>query len=315
MADHLNSGFDRLSAMSRRWRTVRLEHLGELPVLHIRRGKHECWVSLQGAQVLGALLDGKPAVWANPAAEFKAGQAIRSGIPLCWPWFGDLNRNPQAVRGQYSLPQPAHGFARTLPFALTDVVEHAHVTEVEFSLRHRIGNQSLMLAVQVRLGNMLEVTLSTYNGSEAPFALSTALHTYLPVTDIEQARIHGLGDRKAWDACRDWQPGTLDDPLVIRAETDWVCPNAPETVTLIDPQGESAIKVNIRADLNGEPRPHALVIWNPWTDKARRLGQFRDEDYRHMLCLEAALAAENCVTLGPGEQLNLTTAIENLIYT
>ncbi|RMF17523.1 MAG: D-hexose-6-phosphate mutarotase [Gammaproteobacteria bacterium] len=308
-------GYTQLQQGSRRWKTLRLEHLGDIPVLHLTRPQGECWISLQGAQVLGATLGGRPLVWANPAAEYQAGQAIRSGIPICWPWFGDLNRNPDIIRQQYPEAGPAHGFARTLPFALTDVVETSQATELEFSLRHRAGNVSLLVAVQVRFGSVLEVTVSTYNGGQAEFALTTALHTYLPVADIRRAQVSGLGGRRALDTCRGWTEGHLEDPLRIDRETDWICTHAPEHVTLVDPAGANAIRVGIRADLEGQPIPHSLVVWNPWEDKARRLSQFRDEDYRHMLCLEAALAADNSAILTPGQQLNLTTTLENLVYT
>ncbi|MDP0995854.1 hypothetical protein Q6250_31485, partial [Klebsiella pneumoniae] len=40
---------------------------------------------------------------------------IRTGVPVCWPWFGVFDRNPQSVKAMRQSEQPAgaHGFVRT----------------------------------------------------------------------------------------------------------------------------------------------------------------------------------------------------------
>lgn len=48
------------------------------------------------------------------------------------------------------------------------------------------------------------------------------------------------------------------------------------------------------------PFPRA-VVWNPWDKKAKAMTDFGDEEYKHMLCVEAA-AAEKPITLKPGEE-------------
>ena len=42
-------------------------------------------------------------------------------------------------------------------------------------------------------------------------------------------------------------------------------------------------------------------VWNPWDKKAKAMSDFGDEEYKHMLCVEAA-AVENPITLKPGEE-------------
>lgn len=43
------------------------------------------------------------------------------------------------------------------------------------------------------------------------------------------------------------------------------------------------------------------VVWNPWDKKAKAMVDFGDDEYKHMLCVEAA-AIEKPITLKPGEE-------------
>ncbi|KAF9616234.1 hypothetical protein IFM89_029010 [Coptis chinensis] len=43
------------------------------------------------------------------------------------------------------------------------------------------------------------------------------------------------------------------------------------------------------------------VVWNPWDKKAKAMVDFGDDEYKHMLCVEAA-AVEKPITLKPGEE-------------
>ncbi|KHN22681.1 Putative glucose-6-phosphate 1-epimerase [Glycine soja] len=43
------------------------------------------------------------------------------------------------------------------------------------------------------------------------------------------------------------------------------------------------------------------VVWNPWDKKAKAMSDFGDDEYKYMLCVEAA-AIEKPITLKPGEE-------------
>ncbi|MBL4607202.1 MAG: D-hexose-6-phosphate mutarotase, partial [Pseudomonadales bacterium] len=73
--------------------------VGDLPALHINNHLAKAVVLLQGAQVIQYQPHGgEPILWENPNARYQRGKAVREGIPICWPWFGDLDRNPEAVQ-------------------------------------------------------------------------------------------------------------------------------------------------------------------------------------------------------------------------
>lgn len=45
----------------------------------------------------------------------------------------------------------------------------------------------------------------------------------------------------------------------------------------------------------------SAVVWNPWDKKAKAIPDFGDDDYKHMLCVEAA-CVEKPIVLKPGEE-------------
>jgi glucose-6-phosphate 1-epimerase len=46
----------------------------------------------------------------------------------------------------------------------------------------------------------------------------------------------------------------------------------------------------------------STVIWNPWIEKAERLGDFEPGGHQGMVCVETANAADDTVSLGPGQE-------------
>lgn len=44
-----------------------------------------------------------------------------------------------------------------------------------------------------------------------------------------------------------------------------------------------------------------VVVWNPWDKKAKSISDLGDDEYKNMLCVQAA-CVENPITLKPGEE-------------
>jgi len=112
--------------------SIQLLQRGELPLLHIENAYASAVIALQGAQILAYTPAGEPPLlWLSEQAEFKRGQSLRGGIPVCSPWFGDPVRNPDALQKMLiELPTagkniPAHGFVRTLDWQIHSIADNA----------------------------------------------------------------------------------------------------------------------------------------------------------------------------------------------
>ena len=54
---------------------------------------------------------------------------------------------------------------------------------------------------------------------------------------------------------------------------------------------------------------YATVVWNPWIAKAAAMPDFGDEEYREMICIEAANAGSDVRELVPGVSHTLAQKI------
>src|SRR5262249_28541598 len=128
-------------------------------------------ILLQGAQLIAfAPRDAKPLIWNSPLASFKKGASSRGGIPVCWPWFGDAARNPDAVRTQLSgAGLPAHGFVRGLDWQPESIATDGDgVTELVLSLKvdadlHASWPYAANLVVTHRVGKTLTTSFTIEN--------------------------------------------------------------------------------------------------------------------------------------------------------
>jgi D-hexose-6-phosphate mutarotase len=160
--------------------------------------------------------------------------------------------------------EPAHGFVRTAAWDLVDRTDDDGVVV----LTHRITNDTATsphwphpysLDLVTRLGDSLELTLTTTNTGDAPFDLEEALHTYLVVGDVRQVTLHGLDGRSFFDKVTGTER-VQEGPLGFAGETDSVF-RTSEPVTLDDPVLGRRLVVSTDGSAN-------LVVWNPWSEKA-----------------------------------------------
>jgi glucose-6-phosphate 1-epimerase len=253
----------------------------------------------------------EPLIWLSDQAAFESGQAVRGGVPVCWPWFGDLARNPAQVQALHTGGRfPAHGLVRNLDWlvrgmTITEADERSGEKEsvqLEFSLpptdaspplRHLPAGLELRLSIH--LGERLQMTLSTRNGSDQTVALTQALHTYFAVGDIHQASIDGLEDRPYIETLEGWSPRRQKGRLHITGETDRIYHDLSGPLVIRDSKWGRRICIEASGS-------SSAVVWNPWVSKARRLSQFADDAWQHMLCIETANVMDDMVTLAPGEQ-------------
>jgi glucose-6-phosphate 1-epimerase len=265
---------------------------GGLTQAEIKNAQGEATVVLQGAHLIRWTPAGQqPVIWLSPAARFAKGKAIRGGIPVCWPWFG---AHPSDASLQ------SHGFARATPW---QVAETGTLADGSVRLVLQWVRDDATLAqwphstpVQISFvfGEALEIELTTRNFGPAPATISEALHAYFAVGDARQIQVEGLEGCEYLDKTKQGQRKLQNGPLVFEAELDRVYLNTSSDCLILDPGLARRIRIAKRGSAS-------TIVWNPWKDKAANLGDMGAEDYIGMVCVETANAAENAVSIAPGE--------------
>jgi glucose-6-phosphate 1-epimerase len=261
----------------------------------------EADIHLQGAHVAHWTPRGRrPVLFVSPKSLFARGKAIRGGVPVIWPWFGG--------RGG-GLPGPAHGLARTTEWSLVSTRKRDDgAVEINLALTpndvtRNLGFDSFRVHFRAAIGSSLELELVTHNESAKPLVYEEALHSYFSVADIHEVSVTGLEGTTyidKTDGFKQKREGT--DPMRIAKETDQVHLNTKATRVIHDPVWKRRIVIS-------KTGSDSTVVWNPWIEKTKGLSDMAPEDWREMICVETANAADNAVMLPAGGSRTLRTVI------
>ena len=265
-----------------------------LEFIKIASAKCDAKIFLQGGQITEYIpKNNKPLIWVSQDETYQEGASIRGGIPICWPWFGT-----HANDGW-----PAHGFARTSVWQADEVHESDEQITVSLKLPMKLVNTTYWphqsaLKVEFVLSDKLQVRLTTTNLGSTPFSFTQALHTYFPTSDITNTHVDGLQGAQYIEFGEG--PFVQNDVVSFERETDMVYTQANTIQTINTPEGV----INVSRENSS-----SCVLWNPWIEKSKRLSNFADDEYKTMLCLEAANVLTDKVTLEPKQSHTLITTI------
>jgi glucose-6-phosphate 1-epimerase len=256
-------------------------------------------IVLQGAHVATFQPRGEePVIWLSPDAKFAPGKSIRGGVPVCWPWFGAHKTDSKL---------PGHGYARTVPWemletkAFPDGSTFLRFGLIENDTTRAQWPHAAALQLEVTVGKTLRMELITTNTGKAAFEIGEALHTYFQISDVAKVTIRGLENCEYLDKVQDFARFTQKDGIVIDSEVDRVYTHTA-TDCVIEDKG---LKRSIRIAKQGSM---STVVWNPWIEKAEKMGDLGEDGYRSMVCVESGNAMKDEVTLAPGETHKLVAA-------
>lgn len=92
-----------------------VEGNGGLPKVRITSPEVVGEMYLYGAHVTSwKPVGGEEVLFLSSQSRWEHGHAIRGGVPVCFPWFGDKADDPKA---------PAHGFVRTKAWQLESIAQ------------------------------------------------------------------------------------------------------------------------------------------------------------------------------------------------
>lgn len=277
---------------------------GELERIQVAAASATGEVYLHGAHVTAYTPTGQdPVIWMSKASMFEEEQPIRGGVPICFPWFGG-GREPGM--------QPAHGFARLVPWRLVEATDVDGV--VTLTLRLTGEDVAGLPATQawphafeatytVTFGPQLGLDLTVENTGDQRYSFEEALHTYLGVKDVTAVTVEGLDGARYLDKT----PGAGTDlvsqsgAVTFTGETDRVYGSAG-TAVVHDPGLGRTITVAKEGSAN-------TVVWNPWAAKAAAMPDYDDAEWPTMVCVETANALGDAVSLEPGQSHTMSARI------
>lgn len=259
---------------------------------------------------------GKDLIWLSSTAKLDGTKAIRGGIPLVFPQFG------QPIK-----EMAQHGFARNNVWTFAKQMDDKVVLTLDNTqATHDAWKHpyKLYFKITVEKERLLTQLVVQNTGSES-FTFQCLQHTYLNVGDIAQTKISGFSGSRYLDK-------TSADPTALVIETsnpeiklkeftDRVYLTNPAVVVDSQPTGH---KIEVRGwglfGTNDRPLesaevdaldesqcllvPSDTVMWNPWEEKAKGMNDFDDDGYLKMLCIEPGLVSGFHV-LPPGKLMAL----------
>ena len=272
------------------------EGAGGLAFVELVNRQGSAVIALQGGQLISWIPRyGQEAIWLSRDAKFASGKSIRGGVPICWPWFGP---HPQVNTF------PAHGFVRTAPWqviAAKATSDSDTLLMLQLEQNDATGQYwpySSELVSRITLGDALEIELTTRNTGVTPITVSEALHTYFQVGDVREIAINGLDGCEYLDKADGYKRNRQAGPVMVCGELDRVYLDTVTDCFIDDPGLNRRIRIIKRGS-------RSTVVWNPWSEKAAKMGDLGGDGYLTMVCVESANAADNLVTIAPGEEHHL----------
>ncbi len=267
-----------------------VEGRGGLPAVQVEVPDCSGELYLQGAHLTSWRPLGADVLWVSQPAIFRSGTAIRGGVPICFPWF---------VNGPDGTASPAHGFARVSRWQLVGATRVGRSVELILALADDAETRaqwpySFAARFRVRMScDELALLLTVTNTGDRPFSYEEALHAYFGVADIRSVTVDGLAGARYLDMVpgADRGPHTQDGPITFTGETDRTFQATGATATIRD--GDRTVTVARRGS-------NSAIVWNPWIGKAASMGDFVDDEWTRMVCVETANVKADAVTLEPG---------------
>lgn len=267
------------------------------PLVRLSSLHSECQISLHGAQVLSFIPKGSQDVlWLSSTACYQKNRAIRGGIPLCFPWFA-------------SVAKPAHGFARLMEWEVVqsgiDEKGNPHIL-----LRLESNNESKKLfdydfcaELIVNLSKKLQLTFIVKNHDKKAFIITEAMHSYFNISHVSTASVFGLENIPYIDSLDSDKVKSEDKAITIEREVDRIYHDSGARCVINDTGFNREIIIT-------KENSASTIVWNPWRDKSRKMDDFEEDGYHHMLCVESGNVGENEVHIKSGETHKITISIE-----
>lgn len=273
---------------------------GGMPKVEITTPAAAGEMYLHGAHVTSwRPVGGDEVFFVSSKSRWQDGVAIRGGVPICFPWFGNKADHPKA---------PAHGFVRTKSWQLDAVTASGDDVTVSMSTGSD-GTTRKWWPADFRLihcatfSSELTLELELHNTGDSPLRFEEALHSYFKVDDVRTAPVSGLDEVRYLDKTDENREVIQKGNVVIAGETDRVYLDTQGGVVLLDRGFGRRTSIAKENSLTS-------VVWNPWEQKAKAMSDLGAGEWVHMLCVEISNVLGAAVEVAPGQQHRMKAVIQ-----
>lgn len=253
-----------------------------------------CTIHDFGATVISfQTQSGKECLFVSRDAKKDGSKAIRGGIPLVFPQFGQPDK---------SMPQ--HGFLRNNFWTVDEssAFDDAASAGISYSLalkdvknsRGGVWDESTaydcecVYSIKIS-GEKMTTTLQIKNTGGESFSFQTLQHTYFKVEggaaqDPTQCYVKGLEGYSVSDKISNQEYVCGEEPITIPDNVDRVYdpPKGKDTVVVSIGVGNGkTIKLTASGTLGDSVFPASCVVWNPYKEKAAAMSDFGDDQVSH----------------------------------
>lgn len=308
-----------------------------------------CKIHEHGATVLSYVnAKGREILFVSKDAVLDGSKAIRGGIPLVFPIFGPPPKKADSEK-QSTMPQhgfarnnkwtlvgkPTIDFGvgtvgATFRLDLKDVTNGRGTDNPWES--NDVFNVRLELTVELHENDTLTTELAVHNTGPAAFEFQALFHTYYRVSngtalDPKLTFVNGLGGYAALDQLTS-QTKVLraDEAVTIASEVDCIHtpPNSKSAANVTigvggDDEGKDVVEMQCEATITGASAkgseaatavPVSVVVWNPFVEKAAAMGDFGNDEYVDMICVEPGILQRH-VVLEPNHVATLRQSVRS----
>lgn len=231
--------------------------------------------------------------------QYQEGKAIRGGIPICWPWFGDDTSGYE---------RPAHGFVRNQQWHVlsTESLEDGRTSVIlatsDNDMTRELWHYQFNLELQLIIGPSLEVTLKTKNTGKQFFTITQALHTYFKVSDVSNVLIKGLNGKSYIDKLDSFAIKQQTDDIMVSDQIDRIYRKSPQQISFTDSGFNRTITIlSYGSD--------TTVVWNPWSTSVSNIADLDKDSYRNFVCIETANVFSDSLTIIPAGREHVVTTV------
>lgn len=261
---------------------------------------HRCEIYLFGCTITSWIHEGLEKLFLSPTTPFDGVKAIRGGIPIVFPQFGQPSGSIM----------PQHGFARTSLWRLIvdmTIIGDSFIT-VTFELE---PTESILAVYPYKFSLRYEVTLSTEslttrliisNEDSVSFGMQALLHSYIAVPAIDQISLDGYCGCQYIDKLLPVSEGSQREEsavVTIGREVDRIYLYSDTSSTIKVNHSEDSLPIlQVSHAAHSSKQQHAnnkiqndCVLWNPWIDKCRSIADLDDEAYLKYVCVEPGIVS------------------------